>query len=434
MKKFSLLDIDLSMFTPTYDGGSGTSGVLLNTNVTTQASLSDENKTFWDKALIVLAQPELVHDQFAQQRDIPANNGKTIEFRQFDPLPEQTTPLTEGVTPEGQELSVNAMTATVSQYGGYVTTSDILDMTALDPVVNEATKIIARQAGETLDTITRDIINAGTNVMYAIGKTSGTQNTTAPTSRSALSYTDGGTNYNLCVDDVKRAVRALKRQDAPKIKGDYVGIVHPDVVYDLMKDPEWLTPKEYVDTQDIYNGEIGKLYGVRFVENTRAKIFHGTPLADGKAYLTVKSNVSSSTTVPVKEAISAAEATALAGVKVYVGSASTEVTISSASSGTAGNASLTLSAAATISANTLLYSEDAGVGGIDVYSTLIIADDAYGTTKVSNGGLKHIVKPLGSGGSSDPLDQRATVGWKATKTAKILVPQYIVRIESTATP
>jgi len=431
---YNLLNIDLTMFMPTYDGGSGTSGVLLNTNTTGSAGLSAENKTFWDKALIVLAQPELVHDQFGQQRDIPANNGKTIEFRQFDPLPEITAPLTEGVTPEGQDLTVNSMTATVSQYGGYVTTSDVLDMTALDPVVNEATKLIARQAGETLDTITRDIINAGTNVMYAIGKTSGVANTTPPSSRSALSYTNAGTNYNLQVDDIKRAVRALKRQDAPKIRGDYVGIIHPDVAYDLMKDPEWLSPKEYVDTQDIYNGEIGKLYGVRFVENTRAKVFHGTPLAGGKPYLTVKTNVSASTTVAVKEKITSAEATALAGTKVYVGTAATEVTISSATAGDAGSASLTLSASATISANTLLYSEDAGVGGIDVYSTLIIADDAYGTTKVANGGLEHIVKPLGSGGSSDPLNQRATVGWKAIKTAKILVQQYLVRIESSATP
>jgi len=431
---FELLDIDLKMFDPIYDGGSGTSGVEFNTNTTGSADLSDENKTFWDKALIVLATPELVHDQFGQQRDIPDHNGKTIEFRQFDPLPEVTTPLTEGVTPEGQSLKVSAMTATVAQYGGYVTTSDVLDMTALDPVVNEATKLIARQAGETLDTITRDIINAGTNVLYARGKTSGTANATPPTSRTALAYTDGGTNHNIAMDDIKRAVRALKGQNAPKINGDYVGIIHPDVVYDLMKDPEWLDPKQYVDTQDIYAGEVGKLYGVRFVENTRAKIFHGTPLAGGKAYLTVKSNVSSSTTVPVKEAISSAEASALAGVKVYVGSASTEVTISSAAAGTAGNASLTLSAAATISANTLLYSEDAGVGGVDVYSTLIIGDDAYGVTKVAGGGLKHIVKPLGSGGTSDPLDQRSTIGWKANKTAKILVEQYMVRIESTASP
>ena len=403
-------------------------------NPQTTDSLSAENKTFWDKALIVLAGPELVHDQFAQQRDIPKGNGKTIEFRQFDPLPEITAPLTEGVTPAGQSLSVNAMTATVSQYGGYVTTSDVLDMTALDPVVNEATKLIARQAGETLDTITRDVINAGTNVMYALGKTSGTVNATAPTSRAALGYTSAVTNHNLSVDDVKRAVRTLQRQDAPKIKGDYVGIVHPDVAYDLMRDPEWLSPKQYVDTEGIYAGEIGKLYGVRFVENSRAKVFKATPLAGGKPRLTVRSAVTSSTTVPVAEKITADEATALAGKKVYVGSAATEVTISSATAGNAGSASLTLSAAASIAKDTVLFSQDAGALGQDVYSTLILGDDAYGTTKIADGGLQHIVKPLGSGGTSDPLDQRSTVGWKAAKTAKILVEQYMVRIESSATP
>lgn len=433
-KTFTILDVDLKQFDPVYDGGSGASGVLLNTNVTTQASLSSENKTYWDRALIELAAPELVHDQFAQQRDIPNGNGKTIEFRQFDPLPEITSPLTEGVTPEGQSLSVNAMTAAVSQYGGYVTTSDVLDMTALDPVVAQATKLIARQAGETLDTITRDIINAGTNVLYAIGKTSGTVNSARPTSRGALGYTSGVTNYNLTVEDIKAAVRALKRQDAPTIRGDYVGIIHPDVAYDLMKDPEWLDPKKYVDTQDIYNGEIGKLYGVRFIENTRAKVFKADVLANGKPYLTVKSAVTSSATVPVVEAISAAEATALAGKKVYVGSAATEVTISSATAGTAGNATLTLSAATSIAKDAVLYGQGAGVNGADIYSTLIIADDAYGTTKVAGGGLRHIVKPLGSGGTSDPLDQRSTIGWKAIKTAKILVQQYLLRIESSATP
>ena len=352
MLESTIHPIDLTAFGPTvYDGGAGAAGVELNTNTTTQPSLSDENKTFWDKALIVLAGPELVHDQFAQTRDIPRGSGKTIEFRQFDPLPEITAPLDEGVTPGGQELSVRAVTATVSQYGGYVTTSDVLDMTALDPVVNEATRLIARQAGETLDTITREAVNAGTNVLYARGVTSGSPNAAAPTSRAALGYTDAGTNHNIAVEDVKRAVRILKRQDAPKIRGDYVAIIHPDVAFDLMRDPEWLAPRQYADPKDLYSGEIGKLYGVRFIENTRAKVFRG-----------------------------------------------------------------------------------AGADGADVYSTLFLGDDAYGTTKVTGGGLQHIVKPLGSGGSSDPLDQRATVGWKALKTAKILVQQYMVRLESTATP
>ena len=423
------IPIDLSAFDGTvYDGGAGAAGVELNTNTTAQASLSAENKTFWDKALIVLAGPELVHDQFAQQRDIPKGSGKTIEFRQFDPLPEITAPLTEGVTPDGQELSVRAASATVSQYGGYVTTSDVLDMTALDPVVNEATKLIARQAGETLDTITRDVVNAGTNVIYAAGTGS------APTGRFGLHYASAADNSNLTVADVKLAVRTLKRQNAPKIKGDYVAIIHPDVAFDLMRDPEWLAPRQYTDPKDLYAGEIGKLYGVRFIENTRAKVFKAVPLSAGSRCLTVKTAISESTaTVAVKEKLTAADAAALAGVKVWLGS--DEVTVASAAAGDAGSASLTLSAAVSnVPADTVISPQGAGAAGADVYSTLFIADDAYGTTKVSGGGLQHIVKPLGSGGSSDPLDQRGTVGWKALKTAKILVQQYMVRVESTATP
>lgn len=318
------------------------SEVNLNTNVTTANELSPEMKTYYAQYLIDLAEPELVHDQFGQKHDIPQNGGKTIQFRQFDPLPELTEPLTEGVTPDGQNISVKGVEATVKQYGGYVTLSDVLAMTAVDNNILQATKLIASQAGRTLDTITREILNAGTVVQYADG---------AVTSRGALAYTSATANHNLTVAAVKKAVRYLESQDARKIKGSYIGIIHPNVKFDLMNDPEWKRPHEYKDTTELYTGEIGELYGVRFVESTRAKVFKG-----------------------------------------------------------------------------------AGASGADVYATLIIADDAYGVTEVQNGGLQHIVKPLGSAGSADPLDQRSTVGWKGIKTAEILVPQYLVRIETTATP
>ena len=82
--------------------------------------LSPEMKTFYDKTLITLAEPALVHDQFGQKRPIPKNGGKTIEFRKFSALPKALTPITEGVTPAGNKLNVSAMTATVSQYGDYI--------------------------------------------------------------------------------------------------------------------------------------------------------------------------------------------------------------------------------------------------------------------------------------------------------------------------
>ena len=81
------------------------------------AGLSAEMKTFYDMALIDEAQANLVHDQFGQKRPIPANGGKIIEFRKFAPLAKATTPLTEGVTPDGKQLSVRTVSAAVSQYG-----------------------------------------------------------------------------------------------------------------------------------------------------------------------------------------------------------------------------------------------------------------------------------------------------------------------------
>lgn len=70
-----------------------------------------------------------------------------------------------------------------------------------------------------------------------------------------------------------------------------------------------------------------------------------------------------------------------------------------------------------------------GYLGIDVYATIIFGSDAYGTTRISGEAMKNIVKPLGSAGTADPLDQRATSGWKATFVAKILNDAFLVRIE-----
>ena len=80
--------------------------------------------------------------------------------------------------------------------------------------------------------------------------------------------------------------------------------------------------------------------------------------------------------------------------------------------------------------NTVIYPGEAGSEGRDVYATLIFGENAYGTTALADGGLEHIVKQLGSAGSSDPLNQRATVGWKATKVATRLVEEYMLRVES----
>lgn len=389
-----------------------------NTNVTTDAGLSDEMKTFYSDYLIDLAEPYLVHDQFGQKHPIPKNGGKTIEFRKYSPLAKALTPLTEGVTPDGNKLNMGVITATVAQYGDYVVLSDVLLLTAIDNNLVQATELLASQAGRTLDTITREVLQGGTNVMYAQGGVS----------RAALAYTNATTNNNVTFDDIRKCVRALKVQNTPKIKGSYVAIVHPDVAYDIMSDSRWVNVKTYSDPDGIYEGEIGKIEGVRFVETTEAKIFHAPDLTADSRTLSVKTTSSSSTTLAVKEKITADDATALAGRQFTVDGVA--YTIASANAGAAGSASLTLSAAASLTQNKVLYPAGAGANGRDVYGTLILGENAYGVTEVSGGGLQHIVKQLGYG--DDPLNQRASCGWKAIKVAERLVEEYMIRLESTS--
>ena len=311
-----------------------------NQNTTGASGMSAEMKTFYEKRLIDQAEPALVHDQFGDPYPIPANGGKNIEFRKYDSLPKATTPLTEGVTPDGQTMNVSTVTAEVRQYGGWVPITDTLQLTAIDNNILQATKIIASQAGRTLDTIVRDVLAGGTNVIYApkIGE-GGAE--TAVTSRATLDAT-----CQLTSDLIARAATQLKAMNADPIGTSFVGIIHPYVAYELRRDPDWIDVHKYAQPDEIYNGEIGTLHGVRFVETSEAKIWKGTGCPEGLA----------------------------------------------------------------------------------VFSTLILGAHAYGSTEIEGGGLEHIVKQLGYG--DDPLNQRASVGWKAHKTAERLVEQYMVRIES----
>ena len=321
--------------------------VQVTTMNTTGNDLSPEMKTYYDMRLLDYAQANLVHDQFGQKRPIPKNGGKTIEFRSFSPLGKATTPLTEGVTPSGNQLDVKAITATVAQYGDFIVQSDVLELTALDNTILEATKLLGRQAGVTLDTITRNVLVAGTNVMYAPKHSGGSE--VAVSSRSGLD-----TTAVLTVDLVEQVVAELRAQNAPTINGDYVGIIHPYTAYDLMRDPDWRDPHKYADTTNLSEGEIGKIGGVRFVQSPEAKIWRDS-------------------TCPAQSGASPA-----------------------------------------------YYA---------VFASLFFGDGAYGVTEVTGGGLQTIVKQKGSAGTADPLDQRSSVGWKALKTAEILLPSYLIRVE-----
>lgn len=390
-----------------------------NVQTTNMGGLSAEMKTFYDMALIDEAQANLVHDQFGQKRPIPANGGKVIEFRRFAPLAKATTPLTEGVTPDGKQLSVSTVSATVSQYGDYITQSDMLELTALDNTILESAKLLGRQAGATLDTVVRNVMHSGTNVIYAEKLTdSGAQEVDK---REAL---DG--DCKISVELIQRAVAKLRAQNAPTINGKYVGIIHPYVAYDLMRDKEWIDAHKYAAPENLYEGEIGELAGVRFVQTTEAKVYAGDDLAANARTLSVN-NASGYTGKVTELKFDGGEVAAdkLIGRYILINGKRAKVTAN-----TADTISIEETDLGTVADNAVIYPGEGGADGLAVFGTLILGDGAYGVTEVTGGGLEIIVKQRGSSGAADPLDQRSSVGWKAIKTAEMLIENYLVRIES----
>lgn len=250
----------------------------MNTNKTTSASggnmLSHTMQTYYDRKMILDMKPKLVHYQYGQKRPLPLNSGKQVQFRKWTPFPAATQALTEGVVPDGQSLSMTQVTQTISQYGGYVAVSDLLDMTALDPVVNDSVELMADQGALTVDTLTRDAMHMGTNVLYA------SADGVPAASRSALTSA-----HKLTSTELRKAVRLLKKNKAPQFmragKGYYIAIVGPDSVYDLQSDATWQDVSKYQESEQIFSGEIGRLFGVIVVETPEAKIFSGAGASTG---------------------------------------------------------------------------------------------------------------------------------------------------------
>jgi len=320
---------------------------------TTRTQIPAEVNNFYDRTLLERAVALFVHTRWAQVRDLPRNAGtKIIKFRRYGNLTAATTPLQEGVTPAGSQLSVTDITATVAQYGDYITVTDVVSYESEDAVLMEAAEVMGDQSGDTLDQLCRDIMAAGTGVIYS---GSGNVQTADVAAGDVISYGNLDTaSLNLKNNKAKpitRQINASTGYATSPIPACFVGIIHPEITAKVATFTGWTPVEKYSNQQGIMEGEVGSYSAngtkIRFVETTNAKIKTGQ-----------------------------------------------------------------------------------GTGSIDVYCTLIFGQNAYGITRVSGEAMKNIVKPLGSAGSADPLDQRATSGWKATFVAKILNEDFIQRIES----
>ncbi|MBQ1820320.1 MAG: N4-gp56 family major capsid protein [Clostridia bacterium] len=382
------------------------------------------NKQFYDKKLLETAKTRLVHASFGQKRSIPRHGGKRVEFRKYDLFTPDVDALTlvEGVTPTGQSLTQSKVEAEVSQYGAYVEVSDLLDLTAYDEVLADSAELLGEQLGTVIEWVTRDAMCATTNVQYANGKEQ----------RMELTKTDV-----LTVDEIRKAVRTLKKNKARMFveatdgsvrRPHYVCICSPDATYDLQNDPLWQDVSKYSNAEQIYSGEIGRLFGVVFVESTEAKVLRQTIYLHPNRNAPTETNTVTFAEQPTEEQVRYLKTP---GNCIFYSEDILDIV-----SYDEGTNTLVYEGSEKYYSSNAFYTNDVGQvdetgRGTDVHVTLVFGADAYGVIDVDGSGtMETIIKPHGSEGSGDPLNQRATVGAKvAAYTAKVLNPLWIVRIE-----
>ena len=303
-----------------------------DTNMTTSSALSAGMQTYYNCELLRTFEPNLVHLQFGDEHRMPPHSGLVMNMRKLIPLETNTKALSEGDPGESVMLAETEVTVQLQQYGEYARCTDKLDLTHLDMDIMRRTKLFGDAGARSIDAVVREELAKCANVIYAGGKAS----------RAELTAADKLTSREL-----RKAVKTLKKNHAQTFGGYFVAIIGPDTMYDLQEDEAFVKVSQYQDKENIYTGEVGRLFGVRLVETTEAKIFEG-----------------------------------------------------------------------------------AGASGADVASVIVLGQYAYGVTSLKGAKPRVIVKPAGSAGTADPLDQISTVGWKMDGFgAKLLQPEYAVRIE-----
>ena len=303
-----------------------------DTNMTTSSALSAGMQTYYNRELLRTFEPNLVHLQFGDEHRMPPHSGLVMNMRKLIPLETNTKALSEGDPGESVMLAETEVTVQLQQYGEYARCTDKLDLTHLDMDIMRRTKLFGDAGARSIDAVVREELAKCANVIYAGGKAS----------RAELTVADKLTSREL-----RKAVKTLKKNHAQTFGGYFVAIIGPDTMYDLQEDEAFVKVSQYQDKENIYTGEVGRLFGVRLVETTEAKIFEG-----------------------------------------------------------------------------------AGASGADVASVIVLGQYAYGVTSLKGAKPRVIVKPAGSAGTADPLDQISTVGWKMDGFgAKLLQPEYAVRIE-----
>jgi N4-gp56 family major capsid protein len=207
---------------------------------------------FYDKVFLERAKIELRHDFGAQVRNVPMNSGKTVYFTRFSPLAVITAALSEAANPTAVDMTAATVTATLADYGTYVTVGSLYSMTSIEEGLSEHVSVIGQNAGESIDQLIRTELATGATTQLVAG---------------AAMLTNVHTTDVLTGLEIRKAVRTLKKNKASRFEnGLFRAIIGPDTAFSLFADSEWLDARRYTDASDILRGVVGKLHGVEFVE------------------------------------------------------------------------------------------------------------------------------------------------------------------------
>lgn len=382
-------------------------------NKTTQSSMSVQMKEFYDTELLENSRKDMFFGQFGEKQPLPAGGGNKVEWRKWNTFDKALTPLTEGVTPTGQTFGSTKIETECYQHGTYTKITDKLELQAIDDVILGAAEEMGASAGETQDTLIRNRVIAGTNVYYA------PDGNTEVTSRKDLNK-----NCVLTPTLINKVATKLKKAKAPKIDGSYIMMIHPSCSFDIRESDGWKDVHKYSAVKEIFNGEIGELHGVRFIENDNVKVIAPAVISDSLNKLTVKTAVTNAgKSITVNEKL-----TAVSGVDIPVYIAGKENSITAiAESGD--NSVLTLKNDATVAAGDMICGQGAGKDGSAVYCNIAMGAKAYGIVDPEGAGLEMIIHDKNSGGTENPLNLYSTIGYKFMYGCKILYPERLVRVE-----
>lgn len=187
-----------------------------------------------------------------KKEKLPHRYSTTFQFTRYEKLNLPYSPLTEGVSPSsGDNISISTVQAVMDQWGSFVNLSDVAQITAKHPALQQAIELLGEQASELIDRECIKLLISNTNVNYP----------GAATSRVTLAATDYPDTKT-----VKETVAAMRKQGARAVSGRlFMGLLDPFNEMDLLEDTTFVNAASYSNIVALFNGEVGTWMGVRWM-------------------------------------------------------------------------------------------------------------------------------------------------------------------------